>query len=522
MSDNTETLLSPRLARTITYLFFAVLFIGVGVPKVVKTLATLSIAWICFSRSYDFSSWISTRRKVALVYLLQLVGWLALIPVEFLSFEYNNFDTGIFAKNIIHWRQTGEYYSSILGMHAFADHFTPNLLLLAPLFAVWNSFLWLPILKVLAWAWSVYLLAGFARDVLGKSSPYLYLAPGVYLLNQFVANSLLMEFQPSSLAIPFIVLAFRLAHHERIIPLLAVLIGMLGFKEHLGVVWISFGLFLMLEKRRTFLGLSILMLGTIEGFLVYKLLMPVFAGGAIHHDGRIAPFSGISRKAALLFTAVVSFGGLPLLARYGLLYALPGFVLVLMGGESGMQSFDHHYHDVGFIMLACGSVLGLRALNDRERFSSVTAQRISNAVVLIALSQAMRFPTFYIRHEWPSAKIIAIHRDLPKIHKLVADYAPAELWTLDHLGPYFLEVPNLKSIKGPFLPPAAPGSDRRLIVISPLVDSYPLWRRDYEKLESYLPSQYTEVTYSAGVTSELRVFASKEYADTPVNPSGSH
>lgn len=514
MSDTVNNSLSPRLARTATYAYFAVVaLVGISPSKgfsiAARVVLCLSIAYAYFLGSYDFASWISTKRKVRLFCLLQLLGWLMLIPVEFYSFEYNNFDTGIFANNITQWRETGRYYSSIFGMHAFGDHFTPNLILFAPLFSLWKSFLWLPIVKVLAWAWSIYLLIRFSQDVLGESSRFQYLVPGIYLLNQFVANTLLMEFQPSCLTIPLIVLAFRLAYKEKIVSLTAVLLVILGFKEHLGVIWISLGLFLMLEKRKPLLGLTLLTLGTFEGLLVYQWLMPLFAGGEVHHNARIGPFTGIPKKMTLLMTAIISFGGLPVLARYGLIYSLPGFVLVLMGVDPSMQSFDHHYHDIGFILLACSSILGLRSLQNRDYVGIFTPQRIANCVVLLVLSQAIRFPTFYIQREWPSREQIAMHSDLAKIKLYIADYSPQEIWTLDHLGPYFSELPNLKSISKPELPTPPAESARRVIVISPIVKSYPLLPSEYQRLESYLKAHYMDVTTSARITAEVRVFVSK-------------
>lgn len=513
------------LTKTLTFLYFALIcLVGLSPSKgpsiAARAILCLSLGHTTFVGGYDFASWIATKRKLFLFFLIQLLGWLVLIPVEFYSFEFNNFDTGIFANNIMRWRETGEYYSSILGMHAFADHFTPNLLLFTPLIALWKSFIWLPLAKVGAWAWSIYLLVILSHDVLGRKSPYRYIVPGIYLLNQFVANAMLMEFQPSSLAIPCIILAFRLAYHERIIPLVAVLIGILGFKEHLGVVWISIGSFLILERHRTRLGLLLITFGIVEGFLIYKWLMPVFAKGVVHHDARIAPFSGLFRKVILIIKAVFSFGGLPLFARYGLLYALPGFVLVLMGGDPGMQSFDHHYHDVGFALLACSSILGLRSVRDRIFTDQITPQRIINCVVLVILAQAVRFPTFYIRREWPSHEMLAAHRDLSRVKSYIAEHSPLEIWTLDHLGPYFFDQLNLKSISQPELPPLSLSSAPRLIVLSPIVKTYPLWGREYQLLLTRLNAHYRDVTAALGITSPLQVFLAVQQDQSAPSSSG--
>jgi uncharacterized membrane protein len=510
----THTSHPPRLVKAVVLIYFcAICLIGISPSKGLsiagRVLLCASLVHAYLVTRCDVATWLVTKRNVALLFLAQLCGWLILIPVEWYAFEFANFDTGIFANNIANWRQTGRYYSSILNMHACADHFTPLLLLFSPLLSAWNSFLWLPIAKVAAWAWSIYLLCALSRDVLGVSSQFRYFVPAIYLLNQYIANSMLMEFQPSSLAIPFVILAFRLAYHERFALLLAVLIGILGFKEHLGVVWISIGLFVILEKRKIALGSSMIALGTIEGLFVYSWLMPLLAKGVVHHDSRIGPFVGVPRKITLLLKATVSFAGLPLFARYGILYALPGFVLVLMGRETSMQSFDHHYHDLGFALLACSSILGLRTLGRRSHIVGLSIPTVANALVLIVLAQAIRFPTFSIRREWPSREMVAMHNDLGTIRSYITTSSPSEVWALDHIGPYLFDQPNLRSISKPTLPPPVPGQSRRIVIISPAVKSYPLWRREYDQLRTHLQTQYHEVTSELGIASSIRVFISR-------------
>lgn len=514
LGDSSRPRSADQLAIALTCAYFALIcFVGLAPnkgPEITgRILLCLGITYAFFYGRTDFAAWLSCRRNVVFFFLVQLLGWALLIPVEYYAFEFSNFDTGIFANQVLQWKETGEYYSSIIGMHAFADHFTPNLLVFAPFFSLWKSFLWMPIVKVLAWVWSIYLLAGFSGDVLGKGSRYRYLVPGIYLANQFVANTMLMEFQPSSLAIPLVILAFRLAYQQRLASLLLVLTVLLGFKEHLGVVWISIGLFLTLEGQRPWLGALLVLCGAAEGLLVYEWLMPLFSDAAIHHDSRIAPFSAIGKKLGLLVQAIVSFGGLPLCTRYGLLYALPGFVLVLMGGDAAMTSFKHHYHDVGFALLACSSVLGLRALEKNSATRTAMVRAVSTTVVVVVLAQGVRFPTYFIRREWPSRALMDLHEDLRHAKNFMAQYNPQEVWTLDHLGPYVFDQRNLKSILIPQLPPPGPEITRRLILVSPLVNLYPFTAPQYEALLNYLSANYTDVSAQAGAVQTLRVFVSR-------------
>ncbi len=504
---------AARLAVLLTCLYFAVeSFFGLAPAKasstICRAIVCLAAAYACFTARFDYLTWACARRKVLALFGVQFASWMLLVAVEFYSFEFSNFDTGIFANQVLCWKETGRYYSSILGTHAFADHFTPNLLLLAPLLSLWKSFLWFPIVKVLAWAWSVCLLALLSAEALGRRSPYRWLVPGIYLVNPFVARTMLTEFQPSSLAIPLVILAFRYAFLERVTPLIITLFVLLGFKEHMAAVWISIGFFLAIEKKRAWLGGLLILAGSLEGLLVYRWLMPAFAGSAVHHDARIRPLAFVAKKLWLLVQAVFSFAGLPLCLRYGFLYALPGFMLVLMGGEPVMASFGHHYHDVGFALLACCSILGLRRLLELEPFHPKRAQAVSAVISLVVLAMAYRFPAYYIRSEWPSREQAAMHRDLNQLRQFVSSYQPQEIWALDHLGPYLFDQPRLKSILLPELPMGAPGEARKLVVVSNLVDLNPLSPEQYGLLLKNLSSKYREVGPEAGGGSGLRVFVS--------------
>jgi uncharacterized membrane protein len=54
-------------------------------------------------------------------------------------------------------------------------------------------------------------------------------------------NSYYYEFQPSALAPPFILYAFLCFQRKQWFVFWIVMIVLLGFKEHLGAVWIGFG-----------------------------------------------------------------------------------------------------------------------------------------------------------------------------------------------------------------------------------------------------------------------------------------
>jgi Predicted membrane protein (DUF2079). len=81
-------------------------------------------------------------------------------------------------------------------------------------------------------AWSVTVILGAAW--------MLFYAPAL--------NSLYFEFQPSALAPPFILYAFLCFQRKLWLLFWFTMIVLLGFKEHLGAVWIGFGCFMVFSN----------------------------------------------------------------------------------------------------------------------------------------------------------------------------------------------------------------------------------------------------------------------------------
>ena len=120
MTERIAFLSADRLAKAFACAYFAIIcFVGLAPNKAPelfgRTLLCLSITYAFFFGHTDFPSLLFNRRNVLLFFLVQLVGWALLIPVEYYAFEFSNFDTGIFANQVLLWKETGEYYTSVLG-----------------------------------------------------------------------------------------------------------------------------------------------------------------------------------------------------------------------------------------------------------------------------------------------------------------------------------------------------------------------------------------------------------------------
>lgn len=432
------------------YAYFILLILGLHHASPPVILAGVLFSIVCLRATWRGESVpvrrLFDRNLFRLLFVSSLLAWSGLIVVEYYSIEYSNFDTGIYANQVSIFNQTGRYFSSLLDMPALGEHFTPNLLLFSPLLSLVNSLFWFPFFKLFAFLLCPIILYQLGKEVLGSNSKLLFVAPILFLCNRYILSTVAMEFQPSGLAMPVILLCFLFAVRQQTTPLFACLIFLLGFKEHLSLIWISVGLFYIFELRRPVSGSVISSLGICFGLLVYFVLMPYFAEGLPNsHSQRFEPTALMFDKFKLIFKALFSVGFIPLLVPRLLPCVLAAFGIALVSKDPLMLTLSYHYQDIALTVLFVGVVYGLRKLQSLElnRHSRVALA----AVAVALLFYHNRFPSRLIKKEWPSQAEISLVRELEL--KRQSLNRESTLWTLNSVGPYFFDFQKLRPIIHP-------------------------------------------------------------------------
>jgi uncharacterized membrane protein len=343
-----------------------VLFLGVGRLDVkfysLIIIVVLSIFLLYWHRKLQTLSKLLNKKLVVCYYLLFLSSWILLIFVNYSAIKYNNFDTGIFANNVAHYVFYGGYYSTILQIPALADHFTPGLILFAPLLKLYPTFLWFPLAKVLLYFVCPIILFYFSGAVLGTQNKLCYFPPLLWIVHGYLARTLLMQFQPSSLALPFILGAFFLSYQRRWFLMFVMLCVVLTLKEQMALVWISLGFFQIFMQSKRFVGASLLVSGIAIGLFIVFVLTPELTGQANIHLNQFGPLSYVKEKLIVLFMAFLSVGFVPLLSLRSLTFILPAFGLALISTNPQMITLDFHYQDVPLTILFVGVIFGLKEL----------------------------------------------------------------------------------------------------------------------------------------------------------------
>jgi len=300
------------------------------------------------------------KRWLISLFLVHVVLYLAITILKYYSFRWNVWDVGSYS-NILYNISQGRFYSSYLGSHNWGDHFSPSMSPLA-LFYLWiPSTHWLTLAKTTAYlsvplliykickesfqnkeqAWSITVIAGAAW--------MLFYAPAL--------NSLYYEFQPSALAPPFILYAFLCFQRDLWIRFWLTMIFLLGFKEHLGAVWIGFGCFMVLATPNKKRGLFLIFGGIISIYLTMFHIMPYFRNFEESWSMPIGPFQDIQGKLIYIIKLLIPLGFLPLIFwRFGII-AGPAIGVNLLSSSSNMYSTSYHYDDIPATLLMVSIIL---------------------------------------------------------------------------------------------------------------------------------------------------------------------
>jgi uncharacterized membrane protein len=185
------------------------------------------------------------------------------------------FDLGVYDQIIWLFAKGKPFFSSILEAHPWGDHFTPALLLLAPLFYLWDNASILLIFQaifVCLGAYPLYLLAK-------KKTNHQLFALTIsftYLFFYGIQNAIAFDFHPIVLATTLLAWLFW-AYEEKkskLFWLLIILIILL--QENFFLLISAFGLFLILQYKDYRRGIFIFIANLILFYLVIQVIIPYF------------------------------------------------------------------------------------------------------------------------------------------------------------------------------------------------------------------------------------------------------
>lgn len=360
---------------------------------------------------------------------------------RYFSIQIFQYDFGIFSSIIYQLSQfkLAQIEHISLGSIVFlGDHFQPSLALLSPLFWFVKDIR----LLIVEQAFAIILTAFVIQRIAIKKGLSFFSSLAisiVFLLYAGIENPLVTDWHPEPTAGLFLALFiyfFLFGKNKLITPILAIIF--LGFKES-NAITLSFFLIsslLIFPKRRN--EIIAYLVGSIAWFFAaVKILIPHFSGREYFYSPEL-PKSLLDVKLSLektekyefVWKSLVSFGLLPLLARFSLIPILGEFFIRIFPLRSFFQSFNlsMHYNVYLGIFLALASIEGLLFINDRFNlknkaviisiglllFALFFAKKVTNSPVVLATN-----PTFW-RELKPREDIFNSLNRVPKERSVAA------------------------------------------------------------------------------------------------------
>ncbi len=306
---------------------------------------------------------------------------------RFWQYEVFFYDFGIFDQAI--WK-VSRLQAPVIdhlvtgGKLIFADHFSPSLFLLSPLYWFTNRQEILLVAQALTVSASAFLIYKIGIKIL--KNQWLSLCTVIaYTLFIGLQNAIITDIHEVTFATLPLALTFYAIVMDRKKLYWVALIILLGFKENLFLVGIGIGLFILFQKKSwKKIGLISILLSIVWGAMVIKLIIPFFSGGTFTYDPILPTSLGelVNRfvdSPIKIHTLLISFGTflfLPLLVSSFWFLFFQDFLTRFVPQAYTLRfGLGLHYSAILAPLLAISSIFALKSIQGRpslHKFLSIS------------------------------------------------------------------------------------------------------------------------------------------------------
>jgi uncharacterized membrane protein len=348
-------------------------------------------------------------------------------------FQTHALDLGIYDQITWSISQGLGPMTSLPEMHAWGDHFTIILYLMAPLYAVAPSVLVMLVFQSVALGLGAVAVYGFARSALGDGTHAAAFAL-LFLVNPSLHGINLRDFHPQALAIPLLlaVVYFFEARRSALFWVSAALA--LATREDAALPLLGLALWAALVRRRYLTGALLGAVALVWLFATTTLIIPYFRGAPYPHLGRYGYLGNsvgeillgmllhpltvmgtvLSPQRLLYLGAILApWGFLPLLAPASLIPALPTLAQNLLSTDPVLFHHRTQYNVFILPFLALAAVSGFRRLSE---WKGATARRLLMCAFFFSLALTSRTVNdLMVTRWWPGERERAAHTVLARV-----------------------------------------------------------------------------------------------------------
>jgi len=244
-------------------------------------------------------------------------------------------------------------------------------------------------------------------------------------------------FHPTSLAAPWVLLAFYFVQRNDWRRAVPVLLLLLTCKESLSLVWVGLGLQVLVRRDAAggrWRGALLVVAGLGAAALMLKGVIPLFREGDWNQAGRLDPWVDGRLKLHYVVFLLIPVCGLPLWSWRNGIVALPSILLNLSTGYPPQYSSRFQYDDIiaPLLLAACiPAVEEIWRVTARWR----TPRRVALALAALYLAAVWQLDRSPARVCW-DRPATPVHVELNnRLARLAADYPHTWMYVQSHLGP---------------------------------------------------------------------------------------
>jgi uncharacterized membrane protein len=402
-------------------------------------LAALAVAFLRhWLHPFSFPRVIPRRALVWGVVLYSALFSFITVTRHF-AFRTHALDLGIYDQITWSISQGLGPMTSLPEMHAWGDHFTIILYLLAPLYVVMPSVLVMLVVQSVALSLGAMAVYGFARRALGDNAQAAAFAL-LFLVNPSLHGINLRDFHPQALAIPLLLAAVYFFEARRPALFWISVALSLATREDAALPLLGLALWAALARRRYWTGVALGTVALVWLFMTTTLIIPYFRGAPYPHLGRygylgdsvgeivlgillhpLAALGTAFSPSRLLYLGAIlaPFAFLPLLAPLSLIPALPALAQNLLSIDPVL--FHHRSQYNVFIL----PFLALAAVSGFSRLSSLKGAAVARTLLVCAFffSLALTSRTLndlMVTRWWPGERERAAHAVLARVPPLAS------------------------------------------------------------------------------------------------------
>lgn len=337
----------------------------------------------------------------------------------------------------------------------YADHFTPSLVLLAPIYFLFPDAKTLLVLQSFLFCLGAYPIFHFAKEI-SKSKFFAYCLILAYFLFFGTQFALTFDFHSAAYSAIFLPWLFWFLFKKQWKTFIIFALLTMGAKEDMPLLMAAVGAYLVFSKTNFKVGGILILISLAYFVVVTKFLMPSFSilsaktynTPELPHNisGWLTMLFDSPVKVRTIFLSMLSFAFLPLISGWFAIIWLAHFVVNFVSAQfSGRWDIFLHYRVHLGAILCFSSVLAAKrisALKHLNRYKKIIPKILGVAIVLLiifldyylhlSLNTVFK-PQFYKSENW-------MENNFAVMKKIPPD---AYLLTQNNLAPH---VANRKNI----------------------------------------------------------------------------